>query len=208
MLKAYSDRTQRTSRCSPSSSRGSPDRPPEGRRDGERACARLPREAIFKALLKMLSAEFVVTWRVLSANDFGVPQTRRRLFVLAVRKDVAEAVGITSEFAASLLFPNPTHTGTTVRDAFADLNQSHEDVRPWIASARTTTIATAAARLPKSPAWLLRPNHVGLQVTGNYTLTRCSYDLPAPTLTVTGSNRADWPAPSIPSTTASSLSPN
>ncbi|UWU84926.1 DNA cytosine methyltransferase [Bradyrhizobium yuanmingense] len=143
-------------------------------------------EAIFNALLKMLSAEFVVTWRVLSANDFGVPQTRRRLFVLAVRKDVAEAVGITSEFATSLLFPNPTHTGTTIRDAFAGLNQSHDDVRPWIASARTTTIATAASRLPKNPPRLLRPNHVGLQVTGNYTLTRCSYDLPAPTLTVTG----------------------
>ncbi|MDA9415145.1 hypothetical protein XI04_18650 [Bradyrhizobium sp. CCBAU 11430] len=143
-------------------------------------------EAIFNALLKMLTAEYVVTWRVLSANDFGVPQTRRRLFVLAIRKDVAEAVGITSEFAASLLFPNPTHTGTTVRDAFTDLNQSREDVRPWIVSARTTTIATAAARLPKNPPRLLRPNHVGLEVTGNYTLTRCSYDLPAPTLTVTG----------------------
>ncbi|MET4045446.1 DNA-cytosine methyltransferase [Bradyrhizobium sp. RT6a] len=143
-------------------------------------------EVIFDALLKMLSEEFIVTWRVLSANDFGVPQSRRRLFVLAVRKDVAQVVGITSRFAASLLFPNPTHTGTTIGDAFTDLDQSHEDMRPWIASARTTTIATAAAKLPKNPPRLLRPNHVGLQVTGNYTLTRCSYDLPAPTLTVTG----------------------
>lgn len=143
-------------------------------------------EAILDALLKMLGTEFMVTSRVLSANDFGVPQTRRRLFVLAVRKDVAEAVGITSEFAASLLFPNPTHTGTTVRDAFAGLNQSHQDVWPWTASARKTTIATAAARLPKNPPRLMRPGHVGLAVTGNYTLTRCSYDLPAPTLTVTG----------------------
>jgi DNA-cytosine methyltransferase len=143
-------------------------------------------KAIFESLIEMLSADYVVTSRVLSASDYGVPQKRRRLFVLAIRKDVAEVVNITSEFSASLLFPNPTHTGVTVRDAFADLEQSAEDVRPWLTSAQTTTIATAAARLPKNPSRLLRPNHVGQSVTRNYTLTRCSYDLPAPTLTVTG----------------------
>jgi site-specific DNA-cytosine methylase len=122
----------------------------------------------------------------MSANDYGVPQKRRRLFILGVRRDVAGAVGIQDEFAVSRVFPNPTHTGVTVRDAFAGLEQSTEDVRPWLASARTTSIATAAARLPKNPARLLRPNHVGMTVTRNYTLTRSSYDLPAPTLTVTG----------------------
>ncbi|KRR14925.1 hypothetical protein CQ12_32305 [Bradyrhizobium jicamae] len=143
-------------------------------------------KAIFESLLGMLSTEYVVTSRVLSANDYGVPQKRRRLFVLGIRKDVAEVVGVTSEFGASLLFPNPTHTGVTIRDAFAGLEQSAEDVRPWLTSAQITTIATAAARLPKNPPRLLRPNHIGQSVTRNYTLTRCSFDLPAPTLTVTG----------------------
>lgn len=143
-------------------------------------------KAIFESLIEMLGVEYVVTARVLSASDFGVPQKRRRLFIIAVRRDVAEAVGITDQFGASLLFPNPTHTGLTIRDAFAGLNQSAEDVRPWLISAQTTTIATSAARLPKNPPRLLRPNHMGHSVTGNYTLTRCSYELPAPTLTVTG----------------------
>jgi DNA-cytosine methyltransferase len=142
--------------------------------------------AIFESLVGMLSTEYLVASRVLSASDYGVPQKRRRLFVLGVRKDIAEVIGITSEFETSLLFPNPTHTGVTIRDAFAGLKQSAEDIRPWLTSAQTTTIATAAARLPKNPPRLLRPNHIGQSVTRNYTLTRCSFDLPAPTLTVTG----------------------
>jgi DNA-cytosine methyltransferase len=141
---------------------------------------------IFDGLIRMLGADYVVASRVLSASDYGVPQKRRRLFILGVRKDVAETIGISDETGVSRLFPNPTHTGVTVRDAFADLTQSSDDVRPWIVSARTTTIATAAARLPKMPPRLLRPNHLGQPVSSNYTLTRSSYDLPAPTLTVTG----------------------
>jgi DNA-cytosine methyltransferase len=141
---------------------------------------------IFDSLVGMLSADYIVASRVLSANDYGVPQKRRRLFILGVRRDVAEAIGIADELGVSWLFPNPTHTGVTVRDAFVDLTQASDDVRPWIVSARTTTIATAAARLPKMPPRLLRPNHLGQPVSSNYTLTRSSYDLPAPTLTVTG----------------------
>ena len=141
---------------------------------------------IFESLIQMLSAEYIVASRVLSASDYGVPQKRRRLFVLGVRKDVAKAIDIRDELAVSRLFPNPTHTGVTIRDAFADLEQSAEDLRPWLTSARTTSIAAAAARLPKNPPRLLRPGHLGELATSNYTLTRTSYDLPAPTLTVTG----------------------
>jgi DNA-cytosine methyltransferase len=143
-------------------------------------------KAIFDSLVEMLRTEYVVASRVLSADDYGVPQKRRRLFVLGVRKDVAAALNIKDEFGVSLLLPNPTHTGVTVRDAFTGLEQSAEDVRPWLTSARTTTIATAAGRLPKNPPRLLRPNHMGNSGLRNYTLTRCSFDLPAPTLTVTG----------------------
>jgi site-specific DNA-cytosine methylase len=141
---------------------------------------------IFDSLIRMLGAGYIVDSRVLSSSDYGVPQKRRRLFLIGIRKDVAETIGIRDELCVSRLFPNPTHTGVTIRDAFADLEQSADDLRPWISSARTTSIGTAAARLPKNPPRLLRPNHVGQSPTRNYTLTRSSYDLPAPTLTVTG----------------------
>ena len=47
-------------------------------------------------------------WAVLSANDYGVPQKRSRLFVIGVRKDVAEAIGIDSDGAVRQVFPAPT----------------------------------------------------------------------------------------------------
>lgn len=137
---------------------------------------------IFDAVIRMLSADYFVASRVLAASDYGVPQKRRRLFILGVRKDVARAVDIQDDTAVSRLFPNPTHVGATIRDAFAGLVQSADDVRPWLSSARTTSLGTAISGLPKDPPRLLRPDHL----RPGYTLTRSSYDLPAPTLTVTG----------------------
>jgi DNA (cytosine-5)-methyltransferase 1 len=58
---------------------------------------------------------------VLSASDFGVPQHRRRLFFIAVRVDVAEAVGIESDADVSDLFPEPTHVPASIRSALAGL---------------------------------------------------------------------------------------
>jgi site-specific DNA-cytosine methylase len=137
---------------------------------------------ILDGLIGILSKNYVVGWRVLVASDHGVPQKRRRLFLLGVRKDVADVLDIRDELSVSRLFPNPTHTGVTIRDAFIDLEQSAEDLRPWLMSARTTSIGSAAAKLQKNPPRLERPK----SATRNYTLTRTSYDLPAPTLTVTG----------------------
>ncbi len=43
---------------------------------------------------------YVVTWRVLHAEHYGVPQRRRRVFIVGVRRDLA----------AHYFFPDPTHT--------------------------------------------------------------------------------------------------
>jgi DNA (cytosine-5)-methyltransferase 1 len=44
-------------------------------------------------------AGYRVTWKVLDAKDYGVPQTRRRIFI----------VGIRSDFEQAYRFPQPTH---------------------------------------------------------------------------------------------------
>lgn len=48
-------------------------------------------------------AGYNVTYQVLNAKDYGVPQSRKRLFIVGVRKDLDQAFE----------FPNPTHGKTT-----------------------------------------------------------------------------------------------
>jgi DNA-cytosine methyltransferase len=70
-------------------------------------------------------------WAVLNAADFGVPQSRRRMFLIGVRKDVAKSMGIHSDEEVKSLFPNPTCHIVTVRDALDNLDQSDAEVKTW-----------------------------------------------------------------------------
>jgi len=50
-------------------------------------------------LTRFRLAGYRVTWKILKSEDYGVPQERRRLFI----------VGIRSDFGLSYEFPKPTH---------------------------------------------------------------------------------------------------
>lgn len=70
--------------------------------------------------LRRIRGRYRVAWRVLDAADYGVPQRRKRLFVLGLRRDLGREPS----------FPAPTHSGggagglapwVTVREAIGDL---------------------------------------------------------------------------------------
>jgi DNA-cytosine methyltransferase len=129
---------------------------------------------------------YYVNHVVLTASDFGVPQKRRRLFVIAIRVDVAQAIGIESDDLVRQAFPSSTHFGATVRNALRDLDQPFSAVKPWIAAAVGSPIYDDIQRLPKCPAKLTRISDVDPNDHTSFTLTRCSWALPAPTLVVFG----------------------
>jgi DNA-cytosine methyltransferase len=129
---------------------------------------------------------YYADWAVLSANDFGVPQKRRRLFIMGVRKDVGEAIGICSDEAVRDVFPAPTQVGVSIRSALADLRQSQTEVWPWTRSAMVSSLGRLIRLLPKNPAKPTRLGHVFPGYKKHYTLARCSWDKPAPTLVVSG----------------------
>lgn len=126
-------------------------------------------------------------WAVLWANNYGVPQKRPRLFVIGVRKDVGEAIGIETDESTRDVFPAPTHVGVSIRSAFTDLQQTADDVWPWTRSAMASASLSALMRLlPYGPAKPTRLAHLYPGYTKNYTLTRCSWDKPSPTMVVSG----------------------
>jgi DNA (cytosine-5)-methyltransferase 1 len=122
---------------------------------------------------------------VLSASDFGVAQRRRRLFVIAVRSDVGQLSGITSDEVVSRLFPEPLTVPMSVETALTGLQQSEIDIHPFRRAMMTSNLGDLVRRLPRDPNNWTRPRHIGL---GNYRFStvRAAALSPSPTLTASG----------------------
>ena len=129
---------------------------------------------------------YFVNAAVLSASDFGVPQTRPRVFFIGVRRDVAEAIGIDCDEAVLRLFPEPTHQPITVRSAVAGLRLTREELAPWHRAMLTTSLGAVVRCLPRAPAIVTSPRMVGMGTSQWFSVYRCSWDLPAGTLTSIG----------------------
>ena len=116
-------------------------------------------------------------WRVLSSHDFGVPQERRRLFVIGIRKDVGERIGIKSDEDVARVFPDPPCTWVTIRSALNNLKQRMEDASLW----RRAMMTSSLGRLAKSaadPAERIGLRDVGIVTSSNFTLAPCAGTYP------------------------------
>jgi DNA (cytosine-5)-methyltransferase 1 len=122
-------------------------------------------------------------WKILSAHEHGVAQKRRRVFVISVREDVAESVGIHSDEMVDEVFPQPsTNNVLNIRAALQGLDQSVQDELPFFRSIRRSRLPELLRRLPKCPD---KPRRLK-NVTAYFTLVRCSWDCPSPTLVIAG----------------------
>lgn len=135
---------------------------------------------------KPRTREYYAGAAVLSAADFGVAQDRRRLFIIGVRADVAETIGITSDDAILTVFPEPHGSPVTVRAALAGLKQTAREIYSWRRAMHVSALGKVIAQFPHNPGKWTRPQHVGLDPHSRFSLVRCAWDLPAPTLTVSG----------------------
>jgi DNA (cytosine-5)-methyltransferase 1 len=65
-------------------------------------------------LEKLNQKKYIVTWKVLNANDYGVPQNRKRLIIVGLRADIKK----------EYFFPTEEEYKPVLRDAIADVPES------------------------------------------------------------------------------------
>lgn len=63
----------------------------------------------FKRILEILEEDYVVSWKVLNAKDFGLPQSRARVYIAGIRKNK-------KLIQKAFEFPDPPCTPTKVGD--------------------------------------------------------------------------------------------
>jgi DNA (cytosine-5)-methyltransferase 1 len=71
---------------------------------------------------------YQVTFRVLNAADYGVPQARERTIFICVRDDVAEKIGL-NFINLSNIFPTPTSKHVSMESAIDDIDNDPVEVQ-------------------------------------------------------------------------------
>ena len=99
-----------------------------------------------------------VSYKILDASHFGVPQSRRRVIFIAVREDVTEAIGLSFMNIAGI-FPTESKDVVTVGEALDGLELDPEEVKwctdTWLNSAH---YKDTASLMPDDPDKVLGGN--------------------------------------------------
>ena len=129
---------------------------------------------------------YLVVADVLNASYFGVPQSRKRTFFIAVREDVAEKVGI-NFMTMYQLYPDKNKEQTTLGEAINDVvNEDQEEIDLLLEKlGPQTAVGKTLAKMPKDPDKVL----TGMDYHDkghHFNLKRCSLRKPSPTITAMG----------------------
>jgi len=142
---------------------------------------------VFKyALQRMRRWGYLVNYNVLNSSNYGVPQRRRRLFVVAVRPDVAKKIGLKDEKDILDLYPVGSSYHPTIRDAFEGLEVDRLERNQLLSATRKSGSYELISALPKDPKTKMRLSDLDPTWVSDFNLIRSSMDLPCPTLTQMG----------------------
>tara|TARA_A100001011_G_scaffold355942_1_gene399583 strand:+ start:487 stop:1689 length:1203 start_codon:yes stop_codon:yes gene_type:complete len=74
------------------------------------------------------SLGYSTVYKVLKGHEQGVPQKRERVFIVSVRNDVLDAIGMPF-MCLSGLYPDPEEVSPTIRDAIEDIQSDSNNVK-------------------------------------------------------------------------------
>jgi len=70
---------------------------------------------------------YSVTWKIMKGHQHGVPQKRERVFMVGVRDDVLEGIGM-PWMCMSSVFPDPVKEFASIEDAIHDLETDEQNI--------------------------------------------------------------------------------
>ena len=126
-----------------------------------------------------------VSSMLLDSSHYGVPQTRKRVIFIAVRKDVTDAIGLTSLNIAGIFPEKSSRVPVTCGNAFSDLVYDEEEIKMLTESFTKGSHFVTASKMPLDPKKVL--TGCDFHPKGHhFNMKRISRFKPAPTITASG----------------------
>ncbi len=138
------------------------------------------------ALERLRRYGYFVNYDILKSSNFGVPQRRRRLFVVGIRPDIAKQVGITDERDILGIYPQGSSYEPTIKDAFEGLVINEKERKMLLSNCRRSSSYELIKSLPKNPLKSMKMSDLNSSWKSDFNLVRPSMDHPSPTLTQMG----------------------
>ena len=130
--------------------------------------------------------EYDVSSKVLNAKNFGVPQTRTRVFFIGIRKDITSKAGLSFMNIASV-FPNENKDIVTLEEGLEGLEIDQEETKMLRERWQKTAYYKATTSLmPDNPEKVLSGDNYGKKGK-HFNVKRASRFAPASTTTAMGS---------------------
>ena len=125
-----------------------------------------------------------VSSMLLDSSHYGVPQTRKRVIFIAVRKDVTDAIGLTSLNIAGI-FPEKNSEVVTCGNAFTDLEYDNKEIDHLLERFTHGRHYETAEKMPLDPKKVL--TGCDYHPKGHhFNMKRISRFKPSPTITASG----------------------
>ena len=97
---------------------------------------------------------YTTVYKVLKGHQQGVPQKRERVFIVSVRNDVLDKIGLPFMLLESSVFPEPEEEFATIQDAIGDLKHNNANASEAVElcdAMKKSAKYKWLKRLPKNP---------------------------------------------------------
>lgn len=134
-----------------------------------------------------------VTYKVLNAADYGVPQARERTIFICVRNDICDKIGL-SWLNINSIFPAPTvNKHVSLSQAISDIENDEQEVQMLLDFVQSSYQKKFIEPMPFNPEKVTKPSDKQFRdwnpKASCFNMIRPSPDLPCPTLTQQGQKR-------------------